>query len=59
MMISNMDKEKVKEEDLVEVKEGMEEARVEVIRVGLDGMIVEHLDTLQMSAPNAGGECWV
>ena len=52
MMISNMDKEKVKEEDLVEVKEGMEEARVEVIRVGLDGMIVEHLDTLQMSVSN-------
>ena len=52
MMIGNMDEEKVGEEDSVEMKEDVEEARVEVIRVGLDAMIVEHLDTLQMSVPN-------
>ena len=47
MMIGNM--EEAEEEDLVEKKEDVEEARVEVIGAGSDAMNVESLDTLHMN----------
>ena len=44
MMVGNLDEGVVEEEDSVEEKKDVEEARVKVIRAGLDAMIVERLD---------------
>ena len=52
MMVGNLEEEEVEEDDSVEQKKDVEEARVKVIRAGLDAMIVERLDILQMSVQN-------